>query len=148
MIKPKANANPAKDQWFPSQCYKWFKFTQLKNSSVQFCLFQSFPCMLINTAYKRLLKESPEEIRKLKYTSRTTIFSLQKYFKCQEGNNHWTLAKYRSRLTSIAPSSNSPCPSSSSPWPLSSAPPSSPLYSMKPVIQKYCKKSIELNICK
>ena len=34
MIKPKANANPAKDQWFPSYCYKWFKFTQLKNSSV------------------------------------------------------------------------------------------------------------------
>ena len=114
----------------------------------QFCLFLSSHCMLINTAYRRLLKESPEEIRKPKYTNRTTIFSLQKYFKCQEGNNHWTLAKCRSRLTSIAPSSNSPCPSSSSPWPLSFAPPSSSLSSMKPTIQKYCKKSIELNISK
>ena len=113
-----------------------------------FVYFQSSHCMLIHFAYRRLLKESPEEIRKPKYTNRTTVFSLQKYFKCQEGNNHWTLAKYRSRLASIAPSSNSPCPSSSSPWPLSSAPPSSSLYSMKPVIQKYCKKSIELNICK
>ena len=110
--------------------------------------FQSSHCILINTAYRRLLKESPAEIRKPKYTNRTTIFSLQKYFKCQEGNNHWILAKCRSRLTSIAPSSNSPCPSSSSPWPLSSAPPSSSLSSMKPTIQKYCKKSIELNICK
>ena len=88
------------------------------------------------------------DIRKPKYTNGTTIFSLQKYFKCQEGNNHWTLAKCRSRLTSIAPSSNSPCPSSSSPWPLSFAPPSSSLSSMKPTIQKYCKKSIELNISK
>ena len=113
-----------------------------------FVYFQSSHCMLINTAYRRLLKESPEEIRKPKYTNRATIFSLQKYFKCQEGNNHWTLAKYRSRLTSIAPSSNSPCPSSSSPWPSSSAPPSSSLSSMKPTIQKYCKKFIELNICK
>ena len=148
MIKPKANANPAKDQWFPSQCYKWFKFTQLKNSSVQFCLFQSSPCMLINTAYKRLLKESPEEIRKSKYTNRSTIFFLQKYFICQEGHDHWTLAECRSRLTSIASSSNSLCQSSSSSWPSSSASPFLSLSSMKPTIQKYCKKSIELNICK
>ena len=79
----------------------------------QFCLFLFSHCMLINTACRRLSKESPEEIRKPKYRNRTTIFSLQKYFKCSEGNNQWTLyrAKYRSRLTSIAPSYDSPCPS-------------------------------------
>ena len=113
-----------------------------------FVYFQSSHCMLINTAYRRLLKESPEEIRKPKYTNRATIFSLQKYFKCQEGNNHWTLAKCRSSLTLIAPSFNSLCPSFSTPWPWSSVPPSSSLSSMKPTIQKYCKKAIELNICK
>ena len=101
--------------------------------------FQSSHCILINTAYRRLLKESPEDIRKPKYTNKTTIFSLQKYVKCQKGNNHWTLAKCRSRLTSIAPSSNSPCPSSSCLWPLSSAPLYLSLSSMKPTIQKYCK---------
>ena len=113
-----------------------------------FVYFQSSHCMLINTSYRRLLKESPEKIRKPKYTNRATIFSLQKYFKCQEDNNHWTLVKCRSRLASIAPSSNSPCPSSSCPWPLSFGPPSSSLSSMKPTIQKYCKKSIELNTWK
>ena len=113
-----------------------------------FVYFQSSHCMLINTAYRTLLKESPEEIRKPKYTNRATIFFLQKEFKCQQGNNHWNLVKCRSRLTSTAPSSNSPCPPSSSPWPSSSVPPSSSLPSMKPSIQKYCKKSIELNIYK
>ena len=101
-----------------------------------------------NTAYRGILEESPEEIRKAKYTNRATMFSLQKYFKCQQSNNHWTLTKCRSRLTSIASSSNSPCPSFSSPWPLSSAPPSSFFSSMNPTIQKYCKRSIELNIRK
>ena len=113
-----------------------------------FVYFQSSHCMLIHFAYRRLLKESPEEIRKPKYTNKITIFSLEKYFKFQEGNNHSTLAECRSRFISIAPSSNSPCQSSSSPWPLSSAPSSSSLSYMKPTIQKYCKKSIELNICK
>ena len=28
IIKTEDNGNPAKDQWFPSQCYKCFKFTQ------------------------------------------------------------------------------------------------------------------------
>ena len=42
-----------------------------------FDCFQFSHCMLLNTAYRRLLKESPEEIRKPKYTNRTTIFSLQ-----------------------------------------------------------------------
>ena len=113
-----------------------------------FVYFQSSHCMFINTAYRTLLKESPKEIRKPKYTNRGTIFSLRKYFKCQKDKNHWTLAKCRGRLTSIAPSSNSPYPSSSSPWPSSSVPPSSSLSSMKPTIQKYCRKSIDLNICK
>ena len=35
-----------------------------------------------NTAYRGILEESPEEIRKAKYTNRATMFSLQKYFKC------------------------------------------------------------------
>ena len=119
-----------------------------KNHFFSFVYFQSSHYMLIKTAYRRLLKESPEEIRKPKYTNRTTVFSLQKYFKCQEGNNHWTLTKYRSRLTSIAPSSNSLCPSSSSSQCSSSALTSLSFSSMKSSIQKYCKKSIELNICK
>ena len=42
-----------------------------KNHFFQFFLFLSSHCMLINTAYRRLLKESPEEIRKSKYTNRT-----------------------------------------------------------------------------
>ena len=105
-----------------------------KTHFLKFCLFFSSHFMLINIVYRRLLQESPEEIRKPKYTNRTTIFSLQKYFKCSEGNNHWTLAKCKSRLTSIAPSSDSPCQYSSSPWPLSSAPPSSSFSSMKPAI--------------
>ena len=113
-----------------------------------FVYFQSSHCMLIHFAYRRLLKESPEEIRKPKYTNRATIFSLQKYFKCYEGNNHWTSAKCRSSLTLIVLSSNSRCLCFFSPWPWSSAPPSSSLSSTKPSIQKYCKKSIELNICK
>ena len=109
-----------------------------------FVYFQSQHYMLI---YRRLLKESPEEIGEPKYTNRTTIFPLEKYFKCQEGNNHWTLAKCRSRLASIAPSSNSPLPIFLS-MVLVLCPHSLSLSSMKPTVQKYCKKSIELNICK
>ena len=48
-----------------------------RNVLLGFDCFQSSHCMLINTAYRRLFKEFPEDIRKPKYTKRTTIFSLQ-----------------------------------------------------------------------
>ena len=72
--------------------------------------FQSSHCMLINTAYRRLLNESPEEIRKLKYTNKTTVFSLQKYFKCQEGNNHWTFAQIQKQVSIYSPLFQFPLP--------------------------------------
>ena len=81
-----------------------------KTDFFQFDCFQSSHCMLINTAYRRLLKETHEEIRKSNYTNRATTFSLLNYFKSQQGSNHWILAKCRSRLTSLAPPSSSPLP--------------------------------------
>ena len=74
-----------------------------QNYFFSFVYFQSFYCMLINTAHGTLLKESHEEVRKQKYTNRATNFALEKNFKCQHGDNHWSLAKCRSSLTSIAP---------------------------------------------
>lgn len=44
------------------------------------CLYPSH-YILMNTAYRRLLKASPQEIRNQRYTNGVTIFPLQKYFK-------------------------------------------------------------------
>ena len=73
-IKTEDDSNPAKDQWFPSQCYK---FSSLKKKFFSSVYFQSSDCMLINTAYRRLLKKTPGDIRKPKHTNRATTFSLQ-----------------------------------------------------------------------
>ena len=128
------------------------KLLDKKGHFFQFCLFLVLSLSLSLHVDKHCIQETFEiisDLLKRSENQNTQTEPLSSFYKNISNVRKVIITRpCRSRLTSIVPSSYSPCPSSSSPWHLSSAPPSSSLSSMKSTIQKYCKKSIELNICK